>query len=94
MQIDGEDFTGLTLEQAALKLYHMKGADMLWYVGVFGLVVAALMASALPLLLVVLLQYPFLIMLQSNIDAAHDRRCAEFWVLYAKSFCVKYGEVA
>ena len=93
MQIDGEDFTGLTLEQAALKIHHMRGADMLWYLGIFGLVVAALMVSTLPIWLVTLLQYPLIFIAMSNAEAQHDRRWEEFWDLYVKSFCDKYGEV-
>jgi hypothetical protein len=85
MQIDGKDFTGLTDKQAEWQLHHMKGADMVWHLGIFFLVFAALMISALPMPLVVLLQYPFLFLAISNTEAANDRRWEEYLNWYCGS---------
>lgn len=85
MVIDGKDFTDLTPGEAALKLHHMKGADMLWHFGILFLVIAALFTAGVPAVIAAFAQYPFIFMAISNCDTAHDRRWEEWMDGFGRS---------
>lgn len=86
MVIDEIDFDGLAPTQAALKLHRMKGADMMWHLGILFLVIVAMFVADVSPVVSVSVQYWLIFIGFRNIEATHAKRLDAWLGGYIRSF--------